>query len=198
MARCFICSSAPRNPPREIRPRKLDHRSRKRIPCWVCGGRSEGLLFPSATGETLRHPGRWVRSGESRAGKNSHGTGARSIGKPRLGAVERPNGDPSGSSGGHSTGGSSDPHLPGNGESGHRIAAVFGSRQSSERPSEASAYDDSERSWVPGPTPIGTRAPRGLRLRPMLPRGLLAFLPGERSEHRGSTGEAGDGGTQHP
>ena len=57
--------------------------------------------------------------------------------------------------------------------------AITGSQRSSDRGLPVSARrglrpsTTSERSWVPGPTPIGTRAPRGLRLRPMLPRGLL-------------------------
>ena len=177
MARCFICSSAPQDQTNEDRPRKLDHRSRKRIPCPVCGGWGRGLLFPSATGETLRHPGRWVRSGESRAGKNSHGAGARSIGKPRLGAVGRPNGDPSGSSSGHPTGGSSDPHLPGNGESGHRIATIFGLRQSSERPSKASAYDDFRTELGPRPDTDRNESPERVEASADAPSGPSRVWP---------------------
>lgn len=52
-----------------------------------------------------------------------------------------------------------------------RTAAGFGRRQTPDR------------SWVPGPAPTGTRTPRGLRLRPMLPRGFLVF-PGVLSQRR--------------
>lgn len=93
-----------------------------------------------AKGETLRRPGSWVRNGESRAGKNSPVRGPEPTGNRGLRvwptgrtgilrdrrAVNRP----------------ADPrirNLPGNGESDHRIAPVFGSGQSRERTSAASA-----------------------------------------------------------
>ena len=62
--------------------------------------------------------------------------------------------------------------LPGDGESGLRTVrspdrAIFGSHSRRLRPTAIPA-----RSWVPGPTKNGSRAPRGLRFRPRLPRGF--------------------------
>jgi hypothetical protein len=166
------------------RPRKLDYRSRKSIRPWVCGGQGRGLLFPDATGETLRLPDSGygaakAEPGRTPTGRVPRGSGNRSSGWPgdRTGisrdrrAACRP----------------ADFRIRSSLETGR---AVTGSLRSSDRGFSVSARrrlrpsTTSERSWVPGPTPIGTRAPRGLRLRPMLPRGLLVS-GGDKPADRG-------------
>ncbi len=57
---------------------------------------------------------------------------------------------------------------------GLQSAPETGAKRSSDRSRRLRPTATSERSWVPGPTTHGRGTPRGLRLRPRLPRGFLA------------------------
>ncbi len=148
---------------------KTDLRSRKTIRFSACACRGDGLLFPPRRrGNPTAGPERRETAGNGRTGK----TGNRTEGPPRMskGNRRRP-GSATSRTGiprdrrvtcGPQTARSATPPRR-RGRSDLRIA-----------PPEASARGEPARSWVPGPTKNGTRAPRGLRFRPRLPRGFLA------------------------
>ena len=141
--------------------------SRKRMTAWSCQRQGAGSTFPpTPKGKPGGGSDREVRRGESRSEAAVREPGA--TGKPREpGTGGRPDGDPSGSSSGHRTASLTTRKVfpeTGRSRSSDRTPADgFGHRQ--ELHSELGPRPDIE--WA--------RVPRGLRLRPRLPRDFLVW-----------------------
>ncbi len=125
-------------------------------------GRNRRSTFPSASqGKPGGDPDRRVRSGESRLDTDDTGPGA--IGRPRAtGTIGRSDGDPSGSSSGLRTAG-----LTTCKDFSETRSAIFGSQTAG----DFGQRQNSTRSWVPGPIPMG-ESPERVEASAKAPSGL--------------------------
>ena len=123
---------------------------------------------PTPKGKPGGGPNQEVRRGESHSEAVVREPGA--TGKPRApGTVGRPDGDPSGSSSGHRTAGLTT----------RKIFPETGRSRSSDRTPAGGFGHRQELHSELGPRPNTgwARVPRGLRLRPRLPRDFLVLWP---------------------